>query len=117
MRARACACVCVCMYVYACMYACTHVRMTYVVGLLAYYKSVNCFGSCVRVYRPYSNFSLYQIAFISADIFRFDNTYSWMTNKKIYYELELMEVSKDPMFKERKPTVAVAGAVEEVTHL
>ncbi|KAI0240332.1 SEC14-like protein 2 [Lamellibrachia satsuma] len=54
-------------------------------------------------------------------VFRFDNTYSWMTNKKVYYELELMEPSKDPMFHERKPTTenaaTTAASFKEVTHL
>ena len=115
---RVCVCVCSCARacVHACVRACVCVcklMYNYIYNYLVVQFRDFFFGLCEGQY----TISLYSIAFISADIFRFDNTYSWMTNKKVYYELELMEVSKDPMFKERKPTVAVAGAVEEVTHL
>ena len=52
-----------------------------------------------------------------ADILRFDNSYSWVTNKVVHYELEVIEPLEDKMFKDKlNGAVSKAKDVVESTH-
>ena len=57
----------------------------------------------------------FQHCFVVSDTLRFDNSYSWVHGKTLYYEAELMEPSHDVSFE--RQTVGEQAEASETTRL